>query len=68
MTDNGNFIIDWKFSADKVWDWTATSTQLKMIPGEGLEDGQCTQWSTVGLVFSTDYVMPQTGCFACTFV
>ncbi|KAK2162965.1 hypothetical protein NP493_1494g00016 [Ridgeia piscesae] len=33
VTDNGNFIIDWKFSADKVWDWTATSTQLKMIPG-----------------------------------
>jgi len=54
VTDNGNFIIDWKFSADKVWDWTATSIQLKMIPGEGLEGGQWPQ----GLVFSIDYVMP----------
>ncbi|NXP77381.1 RPIA isomerase, partial [Ramphastos sulfuratus] len=31
VTDNGNFILDWKF--DKVHDWREVNTAIKMIPG-----------------------------------
>ncbi|KFV64546.1 Ribose-5-phosphate isomerase, partial [Dryobates pubescens] len=31
VTDNGNFILDWKF--DKVHDWSEVNTAIKMIPG-----------------------------------
>lgn len=31
VTDNGNFLLDWKF--DKVQDWAAVNTAIKMIPG-----------------------------------
>ncbi|NXR40969.1 RPIA isomerase, partial [Zosterops hypoxanthus] len=31
VTDNGNFILDWKF--DKVHDWHEVNTAIKMIPG-----------------------------------
>ncbi|EOA98555.1 Ribose-5-phosphate isomerase [Anas platyrhynchos] len=54
VTDNGNFILDWKF--DKVHEWSEVNTAIKMIPGVvetglfinmaevvyfGMEDGQC---------------------------
>ncbi|XP_053560266.1 ribose-5-phosphate isomerase isoform X1 [Bombina bombina] len=31
VTDNGNFLLDWKF--DKVHDWKSVNTAIKMIPG-----------------------------------
>uniref|UniRef100_A0A452IVE8 Ribose-5-phosphate isomerase n=1 Tax=Gopherus agassizii TaxID=38772 RepID=A0A452IVE8_9SAUR len=31
VTDNGNFILDWKF--DKVHKWNEVNTAIKMIPG-----------------------------------
>lgn len=31
VTDNGNFILDWKFS--QVGDWTSINQSIKMIPG-----------------------------------
>ncbi|CAH2299490.1 ribose-5-phosphate isomerase [Pelobates cultripes] len=31
VTDNGNFLLDWKF--DKVHDWNTINTAIKMIPG-----------------------------------
>ncbi|NXU94864.1 RPIA isomerase, partial [Xiphorhynchus elegans] len=31
VTDNGNFILDWKF--DKVHQWSEVNTAIKMIPG-----------------------------------
>ncbi|XP_053314112.1 ribose-5-phosphate isomerase [Spea bombifrons] len=31
VTDNGNFLLDWKF--DKVYDWNIVNTAIKMIPG-----------------------------------
>nr|XP_033808276.1 ribose-5-phosphate isomerase isoform X2 [Geotrypetes seraphini] len=31
VTDNGNFLLDWKF--DKVHDWSIVNTAIKMIPG-----------------------------------
>ncbi|XP_010708959.1 ribose-5-phosphate isomerase [Meleagris gallopavo] len=31
VTDNGNFILDWKF--DKVHEWSEVNTAIKMIPG-----------------------------------
>ncbi|MGH0172041.1 UNVERIFIED_CONTAM: hypothetical protein FKN15_062548 [Acipenser sinensis] len=31
VTDNGNFILDWKF--DEVHDWKSVNTAIKMIPG-----------------------------------
>ncbi|NXP36138.1 RPIA isomerase, partial [Leiothrix lutea] len=31
VTDNGNFILDWKF--DKAHDWHEVNTAIKMIPG-----------------------------------
>ncbi|XP_048798142.1 ribose-5-phosphate isomerase [Tympanuchus pallidicinctus] len=31
VTDNGNFILDWKF--DKVHEWSKVNTAIKMIPG-----------------------------------
>ncbi|XP_025968550.2 ribose-5-phosphate isomerase [Dromaius novaehollandiae] len=31
VTDNGNFILDWKF--DKVHKWSEVNTAIKMIPG-----------------------------------
>uniref|UniRef100_A0A1B8Y300 Ribose-5-phosphate isomerase n=1 Tax=Xenopus tropicalis TaxID=8364 RepID=A0A1B8Y300_XENTR len=32
VTDNGNFLLDWKF--DKVHEWKAVNTEIKMIPGD----------------------------------
>lgn len=31
VTDNGNFILDWKF--DRVHKWSEVNTAIKMIPG-----------------------------------
>ncbi|XP_029449014.1 ribose-5-phosphate isomerase isoform X2 [Rhinatrema bivittatum] len=31
VTDNGNFLLDWKF--DKVHNWSIVNTAIKMIPG-----------------------------------
>ncbi|XP_063781206.1 ribose-5-phosphate isomerase [Pseudophryne corroboree] len=31
VTDNGNFLLDWKF--EKVYDWKDINTAIKMIPG-----------------------------------
>lgn len=33
VTDNGNFVIDWKFDSSKVNDWKSINTSIKMIPG-----------------------------------
>ena len=33
ITDNGNFILDWKFGARKDPDWPAISARLIGIPG-----------------------------------
>lgn len=32
VTDNGNFILDWKF--DKIHEWHDVNTAIKMIPGD----------------------------------
>lgn len=32
VTDNGNFILDWKF--DKVHEWREVNSAIKMIPGD----------------------------------
>jgi ribose 5-phosphate isomerase len=34
VTDNGNFIVDWKFPTDDDFDWESMSIRLKMIPGD----------------------------------
>ncbi|XP_041781581.1 ribose-5-phosphate isomerase [Anopheles merus] len=33
VTDNGNFILDWSFPADKEHDWDAVNREIMMIPG-----------------------------------
>jgi ribose 5-phosphate isomerase A len=33
VTDNGNFLVDWKFDAEKKWDWNEVNMQLNLIPG-----------------------------------
>lgn len=33
VTDNSNFILDWKF--DQAQDWKEVNTAIKMIPGDG---------------------------------
>lgn len=33
VTDNGNFILDWHFQTDKVYDWAAINAKLIGIPG-----------------------------------
>lgn len=33
ITDNGNFILDWKFKLDKQYDWDQINTFLIKIPG-----------------------------------
>lgn len=35
VTDNGNFILDWKF--DKVHEWREVNTAIKMIPGNACD-------------------------------
>ena len=34
VTDNGNFLIDWKFQVTKERSWELTNISLKMIPGK----------------------------------
>ncbi|CAF0808124.1 unnamed protein product [Adineta ricciae] len=33
LTDQGNFILDWKFDSSKVFNWSDVNQQLKLIPG-----------------------------------
>jgi len=33
LTDQGNFILDWKFESSKVFNWSDVNQKLKMIPG-----------------------------------
>ncbi len=33
VTDNGNFIIDWRFERHNNYDWKDIAVKLKMIPG-----------------------------------
>ena len=33
VTDNGNFILDWKFPENKDYNWEKISVDLKLIPG-----------------------------------
>ena len=33
VTDNGNFILDWKFPKDKEWDWNLINWRITMMPG-----------------------------------
>jgi len=33
VTDNGNFLVDWKFDTTKNWNWPSVHIQLKLIPG-----------------------------------
>ena len=37
VSDNGNFILDWKF--ENVGDWTSINNQLHNIPGEFKKNG-----------------------------
>lgn len=37
VTDNSNFILDWKF--EEAQNWKEVNTAIKMIPGETLTDG-----------------------------
>ena len=36
VTDNGNFLVDWKFDTSKNWNWPDVHTKLKLIPGDKL--------------------------------
>ena len=36
VTDNSNFLVDWKFDTTKTWNWPDVSTRLKLIPGDVL--------------------------------
>lgn len=36
VTDNSNFILDWKF--EQAQNWKEVNTAIKMIPGEKLTD------------------------------
>lgn len=36
VTDNSNFILDWKF--EQAQNWKEVNTAIKMIPGEELTD------------------------------
>lgn len=33
VTDNGNFLLDWNFPADKVFDWKDVNGRIISIPG-----------------------------------
>jgi len=33
VTDNGNFLVDWKFDTTILWNWLDVHTKLKLIPG-----------------------------------
>ncbi|XP_068146562.1 ribose-5-phosphate isomerase [Drosophila tropicalis] len=33
VTDNGNFLLDWKFVAKREYDWDEVNRAIKMIPG-----------------------------------
>jgi ribose 5-phosphate isomerase A len=33
VTDNGNFIIDWKFDTKSKIDWNSINTELLLMPG-----------------------------------
>lgn len=49
VTDNGNFILDWKF--DKVHEWGEVNTAIKMIPGnvcDTKEKGKPQSWLRLG--------------------
>lgn len=46
VTDNGNFILDWKF--DKVHEWSEVNTAIKMIPGNVYDLKKPKRW--LGLV------------------
>lgn len=43
VTDNSNFLLDWKF--EHAQNWKEVNTAIKMIPGEELtEDGAVWVW------------------------
>lgn len=44
VTDNSNFILDWKF--DQAQDWKEVNTAIKMIPG----DGSTESWEWVNVL------------------
>jgi len=33
VTDNGNFLLDWKFIANREYDWDEVNRAITMIPG-----------------------------------
>lgn len=33
VTDNGNFILDWKFQKEREWDWDTVNWRITMMPG-----------------------------------
>ena len=39
VTDNSNFILDWKF--ERAQNWKEVNTAIKMIPGEPFVFGGC---------------------------
>lgn len=47
VTDNGNFILDWKF--DKVHEWSEVNTAIKMIPGNVCDFKKNKSWLRLGL-------------------
>lgn len=60
VTDNGNFILDWKFETkddnDNVnYDWKSINTSIKMIPGvieTGCKDFQTIKHIIVAIMFN----------------
>ena len=41
VTDNGNFLIDWKFEEDQTMNWAKVNQQLMMIPGRFSQGRAC---------------------------
>lgn len=48
MTDNGNFILDWKFVGDNTGKWDKINRDIKMIPGKYLHVSVFILFSNIG--------------------
>lgn len=68
VTDNGNFILDWKF--DKVHEWSEVNTAIKMIPGNVCDLKNPKSWLRLGPceITLTVGVLPWIGGSVCVCV
>lgn len=68
VTDNGNFILDWKF--DKVHEWSEVNTAIKMIPGNVCDLKKPKSWLRLGPceITLTVGVLPWMGGSVCVFI